>query len=245
MQLCSNALASGTEAVLSHHVGGNAVVAISDQLVVKFGGAVTSHEFDNQKIAHRLLLQEASIGVPKPYCFFQKGHVGYLVMDYIKEDTESSDSLSALEIVELLRVFATIRSDRPGSLGGGPCCGLLWSEYHSFTPERIDDVEKHFSERLRGVSDLALSPYPAVLHHGDLAARNITKKGDRLYILDWASAGYFPRLFEVAAMRRTNCDPLILDVLDLMDSIAWLSEDESAQVDHIVKAASSNIRYVV
>jgi len=62
---------------------------------------------------------------------------------------------------------------------------------------------------------------------------------------DWASAGYFPKLFEVAAMQRNAEEPLLLDVLQVIRSTAWLSEEERAQANHVVKAADSNIRYVV
>jgi hypothetical protein len=243
---CSKILASGTEDVLSYHTGGTAVVAISHQLVVKFGAAVTFDEFNNQTIACQLLSQSESVRVPQPYYFFQRDHIGFIVMDYVTTQTAPPyEHVSAERVVALLHVFATIVSNKPGSLSGGPCRGLLWSDHHDFTPEKIHDIEKYFSKRLPGVSDVTLNAYPAVLHHGDLATRNLIIKGDQMYVLDWASAGYFPKLFEVAAMQRNAEEPLLLNVLQLIRSTAWLSEEERAQANHVVKAADSNIRYVV
>ena len=51
---------------------------------------------------------------------------------------------------------------------------------------------------------------PLVLTHQDLNLRNIIKGEDgRLWIIDWAWAGYYPPWFEYVAMRRQNEDDRI------------------------------------
>jgi aminoglycoside phosphotransferase (APT) family kinase protein len=220
-------------------------VAFSDDLVVKIGGDVTRDEFENQERAHEILMPVNSVKVPQPYAFFRRQGLGYLVMEHIHgEQIQPSDPSSVQKVVDLLRVFATIRGEKPGPLGGGPSRGLLWSEYHDFKPESIEDVEKHFSARIKDGSEIALYPYPLTLCHGDLAERNIKICENQLCILDWASAGFYPKLFEIAAMQKNTVEPLLMKVLQSVQEIAWLNENESFLANCIERAASSNIRYI-
>lgn len=246
-QICSDSVESKASTMLSHTEGGVSVTAISNEHVVKFGYSVTMDEFRNQASAFELLKEVENIRVPQPFSFFQKGNIGYLVMEYIhgKEKQRFEQTLTD-KVMELLHIFTGFTSDKPGSLCGSPCRGLLWSEYHDFVPTGIEDIEQHFRERLDEGSKLALRDFPLVLVHGDLSARNIIICDDKVCILDWASAGYFPRLFELAAMRVNQPETLLLNVIEkMMQETIWLSDDEKTQALCIEKAANSNMRYVV
>lgn len=220
-------------------------MAFSDDLAIKLGGIVTGDEFENQEKAYELLTRTDSVKVPQPYAFFQRDGLGYLVMEHIHGwGIPPSDPLSAEKVVDVLKVFAKISGETPGSLNGGPCRGLLWSEYHNFKPENIGDVEKYFSGKLEDDSEIKLHPYPLTLCHGDLAERNIKICANQLCILDWASAGFYPKLFEIAAMQKNRVEPLLTNVLQSVQSIKWLDKTEITLAHCIGRAASLNIRYV-
>lgn len=220
-------------------------MALSEDLVVKIGGEVTCDEFWNQERAYEVLKPENSVKVPQPYAFFRREGLGYLVMEHIHgEEIEPSDPASVKKVVEMLRVFATIRGEKPGSICGGPSRGLLWSEYHDFKPESIGDLEDHFSARIKEGSRIALHPYPLTLCHGDLAKRNIKICENQLCLLDWASAGFYPKLFEIAAMQKNAVEPLLTEVLQSVQDISWLDENETFLANRIERAANLNIRYI-
>lgn len=245
VQTCCAVLTGRTEDILSHHEGGNAVVALSDDLAVKLGGDVTFDEFENQKTAYDLLMRVDSVKVPQPYAFFKRNGLGYLVMEHVHgREIPPSDPVSTQKVVDMLRLFAKISGEKPGSLSGGPSRGLLWSEYHNFKPEDVGDVERYFSAKLKEPSEITLQSYPLTLCHCDLAARNIKMCASQICILDWASAGFYPKLFEIAAMQNNTAEPLLTNVLESVRSIEWLDKTEAILADRIGRAASLNVRYI-
>ena len=135
--------------VLTSILGGSTVVKILEEVAVKFGFGVKEDEWKNQEKAFELL-KLAPVRVPKPYRFFTSGTIGYLVMEYLKGETFSRADVAYLDrLRDALSYFGDIRSDKPGSLGGGPSRGPLWSVYHDFIPANIRDIEEYYNRRMR------------------------------------------------------------------------------------------------
>ncbi|KAJ5429298.1 hypothetical protein N7491_006314 [Penicillium cf. griseofulvum] len=65
-----------------------------------------------------------------------------------------------------------------------------------------DEVEEWFNSRLfPGDGKVRFDHTPLVLYHLDIAPRNIIWLDDgRVCLLDWASAGFYPRLLEFASL---------------------------------------------
>ena len=101
-------------------------------------------------------------------------------------------------------IFGQVRSHR------GPFAS--YSELSDFFNKRQQmamDAEK-LSRDDPSRNDLFDDSEPLVLTHQDLNLRNIIVGEDgRLWIIDWAWAGYYPPWFEYAAMQRQNEDETI------------------------------------
>ncbi|KAF1955281.1 hypothetical protein CC80DRAFT_356205, partial [Byssothecium circinans] len=183
---------------------GNKVIPISDKAVVKYGRGVKIEEFNNLEQAYHLL-DPSIVRVPQPYRFFEDDDIGYLVMIYMKGNIieEITDPFHISQIGRALRHFSSFQSTRPGPLGGGISRGLLWGE--GTTPEyslhgSVENLEHWFNRRLKhnGLC-LSFKECDFVLCHLDIAPRNmlwLPGESTSLAIVDWASAGYYPRMFE-------------------------------------------------
>ena len=190
--------------MLSAIYGGNSVVKISDYAVIKFGAGVKEDEWLNQTRAFKLLHPD-KIRVPEPYHFFSSVGIGYLVMEYVDgTPLEPSDASYTAALQSMIPHLWEIVSDIPGPIGGGSARGLLWSDYHDFRPSKTSEIQAYFNQRRARNSEAALDleGLPLVLCHADMAARNILKLPDDSFcLLDWESAGFYPRIFDVCAIR--------------------------------------------
>ncbi|KAJ5971820.1 uncharacterized protein N7479_001738 [Penicillium vulpinum] len=183
---------------------GNQVAKLPDcDLVVKFGPFVTSHEAKNQQKVYGILDPDI-VTVPSVYTFFVDDEGwGYIISDYIRG--KIIDPLSDSHIKKLARIldyFHSITYDRAGSLYGGPSIGLLWPDTNDLTISNVQQVNKWFNSRLfPGDSKVHFDPTPLVLCHLDIAPRNVIWLDDgRICLLDWASAGFYPRPLEFASL---------------------------------------------
>lgn len=178
---------------------GNLVVKISEEIVIKFGPGVCEDEAKNQQEAYELL-DPKIIRVPRVHRFFSdECGRGYIIMDYI--EGRVVDQLGPDHIKRLVRVldyFGTLKRKTPGSLSGAPCRGLLWPETEHLSFADIEEMENWFNSKLfPGQGKISFQTSDLVLCHLDLAPRNIIWQSDCSFCLvDWASAGFFPRLFE-------------------------------------------------
>ncbi|EPE26291.1 Protein kinase-like (PK-like) [Glarea lozoyensis ATCC 20868] len=200
-----NALIGG----ISH---GNQVVKISSKAVVKFGIGVKQKEGRNQTRAYELIDQNI-VCVPVVYRCFMRGYVGYIVMEYMNgrplEKLEESSLIQRIK--DIMAYLATIRgsspevffeksySPVPGPLCGGAPAGLLWDESEETIFHTIEALERWFNRRLRKEdTKVRFSDYELVLCHLDIAPRNFILLDDgSISLLDWQSAGFYPRIFEV------------------------------------------------
>lgn len=180
----------------------NAVIPLSDHEVVKYGPGVYVEEYLNLQHAYRLL-DPSIVRVPQPYRFFQNGDLGYIVMEYMKGTVvgELADESRIEKVGKALQHFSSFRGPKPGPLGGGVSRGLLWGEGTTTEYSLDGSAERlaHWVNRRIKHQNLSLSFQECefVLCHLDIAPRNIVwLLGDSLCIVDWASAGYYPRIFE-------------------------------------------------
>lgn len=224
-----------------HMPYGNNVLRLSENLAVKFGYGVTEYEARSQEIAYNIL-DPKIIRVPKVHKFFEdRQGRGYLVMDFmegqIQESITDFRQLGALSHV--LDHFATQTSSKPGPLGGGPSRALLFGESDPPTFETIEQIERWYNTRhLVPGRSISFRNANLILCHLDLFPRNILWfTGQPPCVLDWASAGYYPRIFEACSQRiRTGLENgCVLNIP--------IPEDEQEQASLILKAWGNAQRY--
>ncbi|KAH7394027.1 hypothetical protein DE146DRAFT_115060 [Phaeosphaeria sp. MPI-PUGE-AT-0046c] len=235
-----------TRDVIHELDGGLSVIRISNDTVVKYGYGVAYEEFVSQQNAYDLIDKNV-IRVPRVHRFFTYMHIGYIVMEYMDGNTLSSDwdSLSCQVIADVLAHFSGIRNEQPGPLSGGRACGLLWIEGDSISPTSSGDIERYFNTRqLRCHDKLAIQGHRFVLCHLDIAPRNIMRLKDGSFcLLDWASAGFYPRFFEICTLRLNAWTQVDFNsqVLCLLEG---LSQDEENQAQLLQKAYYLAQKYV-
>lgn len=183
---------------------GNQVIKLPDcDLVVKFGRQVSSYEAENQQEAYKLV-DPSIIVVPWAHDFFVDDEGwGYIISDFIAGKTIDPLPDSHIQrLAGILRHLRSITADSAGSLCGGPSIGLLWPDTNDMTVSNVQEVEEWFNSRLfPGDGKVHLDPGPLVLCHLDIAPRNFVWLDDgRICLLDWASAGFYPRSLEYASL---------------------------------------------
>ncbi|KAH9221293.1 kinase-like domain-containing protein [Leptodontidium sp. 2 PMI_412] len=227
---------------------GNLVIKLSEELVVKFGPGVSVEEADNQRRAFKLL-DNSIVRVPRTHDYFTRTDggfmTGYLVMEYIKGDIANSvTSYQIDQIAKILSHFSTIQHQHPGPLQPGVSRGLLWEENGKPTFETTKQMEYWLNLRLPRVgSKLALEKYPLVFCHLDLALRNIIwLKDGSVCLLDWATAGFYPRFFEICLLKIMAGNHGCYETT-LINRLKKLTDDEEAQMSLLESSFYNGIRY--
>jgi aminoglycoside phosphotransferase (APT) family kinase protein len=221
---------------------GNSVLRLSQSVAVKFGYGVTEHEARSQEKAYQIL-DHNIVRVPEVYDFFEDGRGrGYLVMEFmtgqVHEPITNASQLDAL--FRVLDHLAAQSSQSPGSLGGGPSRALLFGESDPPTFETIEQMERWFNIRhlVPGMT-ISFQDSKLVLCHLDLFPRNILWLPDQPpCVLDWASAGFYPRIFEACSQlirKRLEKGGLVLDIP--------IPEDETERVSLILRAWQNAQRF--
>ncbi|KAH6716176.1 kinase-like domain-containing protein [Leptodontidium sp. MPI-SDFR-AT-0119] len=229
---------------------GSLVIKLSDEIVVKFGAGVSVEEADNQRKAYELL-DGGVVRVPRVVRYFTRTFdhtslpIEYLVMEYIYGDIlELLGSHLVDQIVKILSHFSTIRSLRPGLLQTGVSRGLLWDSNGKPTFKIIKEMEHWLNFRLPDVkAKLAVEKYPLVLCHLDLALRNIIWLEDgSICLLDWSSAGFYPRFFEICLLKVMTGSYNDYETT-LRGRLDQLTDDEEDQVSLLERSFYNGIRY--
>ncbi len=173
---------------------------ISDQAIIKYGPHVTQLEAENQRAAYEMLNAKV-VRVPQIYRFFSLGLNGYIVMENIKgfKIDLLEDACLIRKVADVLAQFEKFTSPRPGPLRGNLVRGPFWPANDDIYVNSIEDVENFYTSRLGNTgAALDLANLPFTLRHLDVSPRNILWLPDGTFcLLDWESAGFYPRLFEV------------------------------------------------
>lgn len=201
--------------LLSHESSGRKVVRLSDGIVVKFGLGVTQQEAMAQQLAFKEVNREV-LCIPQVYHFFERPDslfwkTGYLVMEYVEGVTVEQMAWEQpgmlMRIVVAVNAINSIPSKIPGPVSGGVAHHSLWSENGSrIAFQNVHHLEAYLNERLSFFQrETHIREEDLRLCHMDVAPRNfmIDRLG-RLYVLDWATAGFFPRYFELWAIEFTQ-----------------------------------------
>lgn len=226
--------------IISQH--GNRIIRISDDKVVKWGPDVTKEEAENQRIALELV-DPRIVRIPRVYAFFtdERGR-GYIVMEFIRgKIIEPLEDRSAItKVAQVFDYFASLRHTSPGPLCGGICRGLLFPDTEDLQFDTLDEMEKWFNSRLFPHDPkLTIRGFELVLCHLDIAPRNILWQDDgSFYLIDWASAGYYPRLFQFCAQWVIEGKDGKFNSL-LLNSMEPLSQEEVEQKEAILRAWSN------
>lgn len=186
------------ESVLSQC--GKCVIRFCKHAVVKYNPCTTKEEAENQRIAYELL-DSRIVRVPRVYGFSQNEEgLGYIVIEFIDgKIIDLLEDVSAIKkVAGTLDYLALFRSTVPSPLCGGLSRGFFWPDSEDLAFDSLDAMEKWLNSRLLpNDPQLPLSGCELVLCHLDMAPRNILCQDDgSICLLDWESAGYYPRLFE-------------------------------------------------
>ncbi|KIV98373.1 uncharacterized protein PV09_09792 [Verruconis gallopava] len=236
-EIISRCHASGD--LLSDSSCSNKVVKISSNIVVKYGNFVKEGEFFNQQIAFQLL-DPNIVRVPAPYRFIQDGPIGYLVMDFAEGEVPCTKQALAVapRLRQILSHMHNIRGETPGALSGGVVEGALWPNNVPIFKDRRN-LEDWLTRRLkRPGSRISFEDQPLVMCHMDFSPRNLvicnSNKTVTVTLLDWSSAGYFPRIFDYIPYKFSPLDTGFF--LNLEPHLASLSPQEKQTAKDVVQA---------
>jgi Phosphotransferase enzyme family len=169
------------------------------------------------------------------------------MMDYAEGkviDPLEPDHIERLACV--LEYFSILKADTAGSLSGGPCRGLLWPDRLDLTFASVRKMEDWFNSRLfPGEGKVSFENCDLVLCHLDIAPRNIIWQSDGgICLVDWTSAGYYPRLFESWAQWNIEGKDGSFNSM-LLDCMKPLQDHEIAQKMPICRVWYNNQKYAL
>lgn len=220
----------------------NKIFRLNQFLVVKFGFLLSEDEARNQMKAHEIL-DPSIVRIPRVYRYFRdSSRYGYIVMDYMKgEQKEAITTATQIrDMTLILQHFASQTSSIPGSLAGGPSCSCIFGESDCPTFASVGDLERWFNLQLFDTTKrVSFQQLDLILCHLDLFPRNILwLDGQPPCVLDWASAGFYPRLFERCSQltsQRPEENRVVLD--------QGLSEFETLQANLVLRASWNNVKF--
>ncbi|CAD0098120.1 unnamed protein product [Aureobasidium mustum] len=174
----------------------------SSELVIKHV-RVTLEECRNQVRAYELL-DPSIVVVPKVYRYFSHNDNIYLVMQRIHGQVRKrvEDLQSVRRIADIIRHLQTHKSNIPGPLGGGISRGLWWENEDADLRGEVARFAEYIKRRLKGPQQgWTFDMGEFVMNHNDIAPRNIIWMPDgSISLIDWAHAGFYPWLLELAIL---------------------------------------------
>ena len=207
-----------------YHEGGNKIVRISQNLVIKGGFSVLPSEAANMRFATQTL----NLPVPKVRRVFNIkasediwGTTCYIMMDYVKGTSvdkcwsELPKGLKSKIISQLASMInqmqSTVVAGPPGPVGctKSRLMGLWFSDYGAGPFETLGEMEdwfnyaleisQKFNQALPGTPRFILKKL--VFSHMDVAPRNLLiDENSNVWVIDWACAGAYPPGFEQAVV---------------------------------------------
>ncbi|KAI1876815.1 uncharacterized protein JN550_000887 [Neoarthrinium moseri] len=218
-----------------YEIGGNKLVRISKNLIIKGGHFMSKGQAETQKFA-----SSAGLPVPAVHRYFARPRFDldwpdrteswFMVMDFIEGQNlhklwPSMDEDARKEIVNQVAGIVThLQSIPVDGLPPGPVremslepwIGPWFSEYGAGPFSNIEDMEDWYNHKIdvclrfnQAPPDIPRFDFERlVLTHQDLMARNIIleKDSNRLVLVDWGHSGVYPIGFEQAALCRQCAD---------------------------------------
>ena len=181
--------------------GGSTVLKVPDfDVAIKFGGGVTQEEAVAQATAFALL-DPAIIRVPKVHHFhhdFDTG-IGYLAMEWIDgSPIDLQDEIQVNALQNSIEYLASLNNNFSGPLHPGEPQGILWEDSALANSHTVEGLEEWINTWQPTSVEFRGEDF--VLCRLDTAAENILwLQNGQICLLDWSSAGYYPRYFELAA----------------------------------------------
>jgi len=202
------------------------VVALSDTLLAKHrrGFSDIDDEVSAMETARNL-----GIRVPKVRRVVRglDRDKGYIIMDRIPTSMTLEDrwpSLGlwstlciALQLRGFIKQMRSLRSPTLGALASGKCNSIFLDDYYGLpphaTPEEYEEFIRFWTRFLmKGVRPSRILNWevpdtgPLVFTHQDLAPRNVVvDENDKIWLVDWEFAGWFPAYFEYVGMQNLRC----------------------------------------
>ena len=229
---------------LNDVAGGNKVIKIPDhKIVIKSGRGTTEGEAITQRQVSSILNREI-IYVPHVYHFFHDGNknIGYIFMEYV--EGEPINVYNNAHVGALRKAFdhlASFKRKFPGPLHSGEPQGILWEDEIPSNYNTLDGLENWINTRQD--DQVVLRGEEFVLCHLDTALHNILwLPSGTICLLDWASAGYFPRHFELAAHQKKGRPDEIVEGL-LKSPRKPFSAQEIRHKKSIIQACANAMRF--
>ncbi|GES64912.1 hypothetical protein ATEIFO6365_0009040700 [Aspergillus terreus] len=263
IELCQTSADEGRQIGGQEH-GGPKVVRISDRIVAKYGD-IRRSELAAQELAYHNT-DRSIVHIPKVHRFFESDGQSYLFMEYVEGRTlEDVDFETHKDIpIRVANILAHLQQIPgecdPGPVTGGEAHGYIFGDEGAGTAfDSIEDMNAYMNKRLDAMNEylsrqgdqrrfdhLDLTPYPLVLCHGDICRRNIILEPDgSLCLVDWGFAGFYPRIFELAAISyvvqndAAFKDPIIHEFTTLLS----LTDKEKQDIDRFRAVRSTNLRW--
>jgi len=208
---------------------------------------LTEAEAINQSKAYELV-DPKIVRIPRVHRYFSDDEGrGYIVMHFVEGEVLEplEDPIRISTVAGILDHLASFHELIPGPLHRGLTCGLMFfPDEGDATFTDVKDLEHWWNSRLLPGETVAhFQGLDLVLCHLDVAPRNILwEDGEAPCLVDWASAGYYPRFFEF-------CMQLILEGKEgrfnrlLLDAMTQLEDAESRQIAPVLQAWSNMQRY--
>lgn len=224
------------------------VIRLDDGVIVKYRN-VSIEECCNQ-VEARKLLDPKIVVIPEVYRCFSKESRYYLVMEsiegnlrYLVEDDESIQ-----KVARIIHHLQTHEGKIPGPLCEGMSRGIFW-EHEYVELGSTARLEMYISRRMTGeLKGQSFEVDKLVLNHNDIAPRNIIWMPDgRICLIDWAHAGYYPRLFEmVVSLNNTEGRKDVVFAHKVQIELARsLTDREISDVNNLSHACFNGLRYAM
>lgn len=147
-----------------------------------------------------------------------------MVMELIEgKMVDPLDAFAIERVAKVLDYFTTLRGSVPRALSRGPCRELPFPDTSDLVFETLDEMKKWWNSRiLPHEPKLTFQGFELVFCHLDMAPRNILWLEDgSICIVDWNSAGYYPKLFEFCSQwiiegRHGNFNSLLLNAMSAL-----------------------------
>lgn len=149
------------------------------------------------------------------------------------------------QLAKIMSNFLSIHGQIPGPFETGAAHGLLWEEAGEPSFKSTEHMERWLNHRLLpGCPTMSFQNFSLVMCHLDVAPRNLLYLADSsVCIIDWATAGFYPRFFEVCMLHINNnsrdgkFEELLLEAMDPLTS------EEEEQMWLLMRSFQNSLRY--